>query len=133
MACLRVLRWLAPAALLLTVAGCGVGAPIEQQCMSTDATNAIVAQAALVKIAVYPAGTVCDGTLVAADAPAPIKLSTFTLGQAIVLDVPPGTHTVALMAYDDIAGTKALGAGCIQDASFQPGQKVCIDLSVTAV
>jgi hypothetical protein len=98
--------------------------------MSMDGSGDIIAASALVKIDVYAAGVECDGNMVAAGSQ-PLRSQSFTAGQPITLDIPNGTHTVALTAFSDPGGTEIIGAGCMADQDFQPGQKVCIDLSVS--
>jgi hypothetical protein len=94
--------------------------------------NGIAAAAGLVKVEIFAAGVPCNGNMVAAGSQ-PLSSLSFTQGQPIALDVPPGMHTVALTAWSDPAGTMLIGAGCQQDVNFQPGQAVCVDLSISAV
>jgi len=129
------LRWLCAATTALVIvggtAGCGT-APPAVQCMSMGSSSGIVAAAGLVRIDIYAAGVACNGNMIAPGSQ-PLKSLTFVQGQEITLDVAPGKHTVALTAYADPGGTQLTGAGCVADQDFQPGQKVCIDLTVSEV
>jgi hypothetical protein len=125
-------RFILGIAATLAVAGCD-SAPRTVQCMSMGPTSSIVATSSLVTIDIYAAGTACDNNVVSAGAPAPLFSKSFTQGAAISLDVPPGTYTVVLSAFSDAAGNNQIGSGCRADTSFQPGQQVCIDLSVVLV
>ena len=79
--------------------------------MSMNSIDGIAASAALLKIEVFASGVACDGNVVAAGSQ-PLKSQTFTAGQPITLDVPPGKHTVTLAAFADPGGTEMIGAGC---------------------
>lgn len=114
------------------VASCGDSLATPVQCMGMGASD-IVAQSALVTIQIYDDTVTCDGSVVSSGSPAPLFSRSFAQGQPISLDVPPGKHTVALMAYSDAAGDTPIGGGCAQAANFQPGQQVCLDLTVGIV
>lgn len=105
--------------------------PAARQCMSTSGSSSLVSGAALLRIDVYPAGTACEGSSAAAPTSARAWTMSFAKGAPIKLDLPPGEHTVVLIAFADAGGTEIIGGACTQ-ADFQPGQSVCLDLTLTS-
>ncbi len=95
----------------------------------TMGAGPLATAAAQLRVDVYPAGVACDGITVAAGAGAPSLSMSFAEGAPIALDLSPGRHTVVLTAFSDGAATMVIGGACT-DADFQPGQAVCLDLTL---
>jgi hypothetical protein len=115
--------------LALMAAGCPAN---NQKCMTVGGSNMIVADAALLKMEVWGAGVACVGNGVAASAGAPSQTMSFMKGQTVKLDIPPGQHTIVLLAYSDANGAVEIGSGC-QQGDFSAGAQICINLSLTPV
>jgi hypothetical protein len=99
--------------------------------MGGSGDNAFLDGATVLRLDVYGASAHCaDGVLVAG-AGAPIMSHTYSKGQAISLDVPPGPHALVLTTFSDDAATMPLGVGCTE-ANLQAGSQICFDLSIVA-
>ena len=116
-------------AVLALVAGCGPKA-VKRACMGTGGDNPLVSDAAMVRLDVYGASAHCaDGATLAAGAGAPVLSRSFTQGQPITLDVPPGPHALVLSTYADANGQQLLGIGCTE-ADLAAGSQICFDLTI---
>jgi hypothetical protein len=125
----RRLRFNSITILLLACASCA-NPVVKQQCMKVGMVSDLVAHAALLRLDVYASGTPClNGATVGSSAGAPVLSHTFTQGQAVKLDVPPGRRTLVLTAYADRAATQLSGSGCIEE-DLKPGSEVCFNLIV---
>jgi hypothetical protein len=116
------------------LAGVGCGSKITRRaCMGGGAgDNPLLTGASLFRLDVYDPSAQCDGPLLGPGAAAPTMSRTFSAGDPIELDVPPGMHTLVLTSFADAAGSVVLGQGCTQ-AALDPGAQLCFDLAVAPV
>ncbi|HEX6837869.1 MAG TPA: hypothetical protein VF334_14925, partial [Polyangia bacterium] len=116
-------------ATLLAAASCGPKVT-KRACMGSGTDNPLVADAAMVRLDVYGADAHCaDGSTLASGAGAPILSRSYSQGQAISLDVPPGPHALVLSTFADANGTQLLGLGCTE-ANLAAGSQICFDLTI---
>ena len=119
----------AGATLLLAAASCGPKVT-KRACMGGATDNPLVADAAMVRLDVYGASAHCaDGSTLAAGAGAPILSRSYSQGQPISLDVPPGPHALLLSTFADANGMQLLGVGCTE-ADLAAGSQICFDLTI---
>jgi hypothetical protein len=107
---------------LLSVVG-AVGALFSVSFVSACGTSTCTAMepgelargARLFRIDVYDgAAARCDGSGLAAGAPAPLLSRSAAAGQPLTIDVPPGRRTLVLIAFADDAGTQPIGSACTE-------------------
>jgi Stigma-specific protein, Stig1 len=104
----------------------------QRPCMNMGNPGALVSDAELIRIDVYGASVHCDGASVPAGIGAPDMSRTFTRGQKVQLDVPPGHHTFVLTTFSDGAASIPLGEGCTE-SDVPAGSLLCFDPSLRPV
>lgn len=97
--------------------------------MGGSAQSPLVTDAAVTRLDVYDATAHCAGNGIAAGAGAAVLSHTYSRGQAVTLDVPPGPHTFVLTTYADDAATVILGIACTE-ATVQAGAQLCFDVTL---
>ena len=116
---------------LATVAmldGCGPTAT-KRACMGGSDQSPLITDAAMVRVDVYGASGHCADGMLIAGAGSPILSRTFSQGQPISLDVPPGPHAIVLCTFADSDGLQLLGVGCT-GADLSAGSQICFDLTL---
>jgi hypothetical protein len=99
--------------------------------MSLGDSSRLVTEAALIRLDDYGASVHCVGSSVPANAGMPLLSRSYSGGQTIQLDIPPGHATLVLTTYADTLGQSVLGQGCAE-ADLTPGAQVCFDLTIAA-
>jgi hypothetical protein len=112
----------------LASAGCG-----DPKCMTVKGMNALIGQAALLRVDVFQQGTAsCDGPTLAAGAGAAQLSRTFKPGETLRLDIAPGPHIVVLTTYADADGRVPTGSGCTS-GTFSAGAGVCLPITLAVI
>jgi hypothetical protein len=117
------------AALLASASACDVSVPVTD-CMNMSGPSALVTNAKLLRLDVYPANTPCAGNHIAPTAGPPDLTQSFRPGDPVTLAIPPGMHTLVLTTFADSGGTMLLGSACAF-VELRPGEKFCQNLTVT--
>jgi hypothetical protein len=105
------------------VSGCG-----QSPCMRVDSSNPLLARAMLLRVDVFRGDVTCAKTSLLS----PQKSETLAPGQALDLDLAPGSYTVVLTSYLDAGGSTAIGRAC-SSVNLSGGGHSCLDLTLVAV
>jgi hypothetical protein len=127
-------RWHRSVGLLLwltIVAGCGPNVD-TLPCMTVGAPGPLVTNAAIFRLDVYGAQARCAGPTVADGAGPPIDSHIFERNESIVLDAPPGGHTLVLTTFADAQAAIPLGEGCLV-MTLSPGAQDCFNLTLQPI
>jgi hypothetical protein len=117
--------------LILTALLCTAGCKSEP-CMSLPDMNALLAQAALVRVDVYDSAQAqCANGFVTAQGAA-ILSRTFPGGAAVRLDIPPGDRVIAMTTYGDAEGKMPTGSACTE-STLSGGRGACLSLTLTEI
>ncbi len=120
--------WAVAFGVAVVAAGCGPSAQVTK-CVPMSGPSPLVTGAKLLKLDLYPSTVGCVGDVVAPNAGAPVLSRSFHPGDAVNVDVAPGTYTILFTTYSDAAGTVETGTAC-KSATLQPGAQFCLDLTV---
>jgi Cys-rich repeat protein len=106
-----------------------MGCDNAKPCVAMGGESELLGAAQVVRVDVYGERARCDGSAVAAGAPAAQLSRSFLAGQPVSLEVAAGQHTIVLSTYADSAGSQLLGVACTEVA-FVKGQTACIALTL---
>jgi hypothetical protein len=112
--------------------GAGCDPQIEKTTCMKMAPGTLVSGAQAFKLEVYDESVTCDGNDTARFDDKATNSQTYQAGEPIKLSVPPGNHTLVLVAYSDAAATVPIGSSC-QAEKLSAGGQLCYDFNVTAL
>jgi hypothetical protein len=112
------------AVLAVLLGACG-DSPVQVPCMNMD-TSALATQSSMFELDDYGPGVQCQGAF-APDGAVPTVRYPFRAGDPLSVQLPPGPHTVVLLAFDD--AMHLIGSGCVSQ-DLPAGGQICINLSL---